>query len=75
MRTIETSVNRFTATFTRAFTIAGTALVGFSTLAVKRLVDTNEQLYQLSKRAEGLNVSVKFLSGMGEQADDLGIKV
>lgn len=41
----------------------------------KKLVDANTQLYQLARQAEGLNVSVKFLSGMAEQADDLGVNL
>lgn len=45
MRTIETSVNRFSATVTRAFAVATTALTGFGAMAVKRLVDTNKELY------------------------------
>lgn len=41
----------------------------------KKLIDTNDQLYKMARRAEGLNVSVKFLSGMSEQADDLGVNL
>lgn len=41
----------------------------------KSLIDANEQLFQMTKQAQGLNVSVKFLSGINEQADDLGVSV
>lgn len=39
------------------------------------IVDANEQLFKLAKTAEGLNVSVKFLAGMNEQADALDINI
>lgn len=41
----------------------------------KKLIDANDQLYKMARSAEGLNVSVKFLSGLNEQADDLGVNM
>jgi hypothetical protein len=60
-------------------TLAGAIAIGFAVHEVadftRYLVGANEQLFQMVKRAEGLNVSVKFLSGLSEQADDLGINI
>jgi hypothetical protein len=55
---------------------AGLAAAFGSAVALgKKLVDSNDELYKMARWAEGLNVSVKFLAGMSEQADDLGVNL
>src|SRR5690625_4277983 len=72
---IEKTFNKAGQAVKTAMKYAGVAVSAFGAVAVRSLLQTNTELFQLAKRAEGLNVSVKFLSGLKEQADDLGVGV